>query len=224
MTTIDTQLMRLRADLDGAIRADLRRSGHRRRLARLSLVPALVLATGGAALAVVPGLGQPAPRRLTHTLRHLDRMLPPHIRDDPHRMSPDVRRLRVAARADGHVVYAERHDGIRCAVTASAAGNPDGWQCGPEAHGPGAHEIALISGGGGWTREQNAASGRVGAPTARTVEIRVAGVARAVVARVGVDGYFVAQLPDATLRSNRAPALTLTARDARGTVVARAQP
>jgi hypothetical protein len=221
MSTIDTELTHLRADLAGAVRADLRRSARRRRLARLSLVPALVLASAGVAAAVVGGLGGPAPDRVTHSLQRLDHLLPPSVRDAPHRESPDLQRLRVVAQADGHVVYAEQHDGIHCAVTASADGRPDGWQCLPTAKQPGPHEIGLITGGGGSTREQNFAAGRVGAPSARTVEIRVAGAPDPLVARVGLDGYFVAQLPDATMNASRAPSLAITALDRDGTVVAR---
>jgi hypothetical protein len=58
MSTIDQSLARVRADLRMAVQRDIRRRRHRRRIARLVIIPAVVLASGGAAIAFAAQLGE----------------------------------------------------------------------------------------------------------------------------------------------------------------------
>jgi hypothetical protein len=221
MTTIEQNLARVRADLRAAVQRDLRRRARRRRLARAGLVPAFVLATAGAAMAIVPTLGDPAPERLKADLEQKDSlrqaMTPPVPR---HRESPEGDRLTLVARGPDQLLYGSvEPSGAWCAVESTLDGVALGWVCHRAAVAGGPDDVTFISLGGGSTRAQNVVSGRVGDPSARTVRISAPGM-EPVVADVGDLGFFIAQLPDSTLGAQTPPTPSAEALDAEGNVVA----
>jgi hypothetical protein len=231
MIPTESGLARLRADLCLVVERDVRRRARRRRLWQLALVPALALSTASAAVAVIPTLGQPAPAGVRHNLTRLERIVSRAKDQNGHPLAnmvaPNAGGLTVAARSGDQVLYTERHNGIRCAVQADARDRPQGWQCEDWSEGPGPHGINLISLGGGSTRDDNFASGRVIDPSARSVSIRVAGIRAPVTGKIGLDGYFLVRMPDSLVVSSptggdRPPRVVVTATAAAGRVVGRA--
>ena len=222
MNTLEQNLARVRADLRAGVQRDLRRRARRRRLARFGLVPAFVLTSAGAATAIVPTLGAPAPERLKAHLEEAERFVQaatPEV--DRHREGPDGDRLTLVARSDDWLIYGSvEPSGAWCAVTTTAAGQTHGWTCHRAAVAGGPDDVVFVTLGGGATRAQNVVSGRVGDPSARTVRISVPGEDEPVIADVGHLGFFIAQLPDSTLGAAAPPALMAEALDAEGDVVA----
>lgn len=230
MSTLDHDLARVRADLRAAVQRDIRRAARRRRIARLGIAPVAVLMSAGAAVAVVPQLGDPAPESLTARLERAlaerrELGLPDLIN------APDGKRLTLAAVGDSRLLYgAVEPSGAWCAVNTTTAGLLLGWVCREAAKAGRPDEVTFIAMGGGYTRAGNIVSGRVGAPSARTVHIQLSGWSEPIVTPVQRLGFFLAQLPDGTLRSgpgagDHRVALTVglsaKALDADGKVVAR---
>ena len=220
MTTLEHDLDRLREQLRRAVAADLRRRARRRRrAAHIALVPALALTAGGAAVAVAPVLDGPAPPRVQ---RGFDDTLrtPPSTPFLPEAGS----KLRLWARDGDLALYGHLSpQGTVC--TLADRGAPAATACSSDWERPGPDAITMNSIGGATDREQNVATGQVGARDAVTVEISAPGVPNAARVPVGHDGWFIAQLPDSLLGSldpdSRPPALSVVARDGSGAVVAR---
>jgi hypothetical protein len=242
MSTIDHDLARVRADLRAAVQRDIRRRTRRRRIARLVIIPAVVLtsvgaaiafasqlgepdleSTAGPAIALTPQLGDPAPKSLTARLdRDLARMrerVAPKVADRIN--GPDGRRLTLAAIGEYTLIYgAVQPSGAWCAVDTTTTGRLQGWVCHEASKAGRPDEVIFTSSGGGWTRAHNIVAGRVGQPSARTMRIHVPGPSEPVVTPVQRLGFFIAQLPDSTLRSQQHVALFAEALDADGKVVA----
>jgi hypothetical protein len=221
MTTLEHDLDRLREQLRLATAADLRRRARRRRrILRAAVVPGVALAAGGVAFAVVPALNEPAPPQLQKSFDDLYSQVP-----DRPPFLPEGTKLSLWAR-DGDLAFygASRPSGTWCGLFARA-GVIQSVSCVSVGPRPGPDEIRFDSIGGATHRAANFASGQVGAPDAVTIEISARGVAETVKVPVGHDGWFVAQLPDATLGSlepeAKPPMLTAVARDAGGAIVAR---
>ena len=226
MTSLDDSLARLRADLLDATRADLRRSRRRRRLTRMAVVPASLLALSGTALALGPLSSEPAPPGVQQQFG----------RDRAEVFDPGVpgpgTRLFEVAREDDHVLYAGDGNEGWCAAMGTRAGaerRTDGFTCVSADH-PRRGEIALIRAGGGSERWGHVAAGRVGAD-AVWIDIFLT-TGESVTGRVSPNGYFVVSLPDSVLTPSplplpkpgeidRAPVAAAAARDADGRVVAR---
>jgi hypothetical protein len=227
MNTIDHRLAHVRADLRAAVQRDIRRRSRRRRIARLGVVPAVVLATAGAAVAIVPRapqLADPAPEsliaRLNSDLARTRERVGPKVAE--HIDGPQGGRLTLAAIGEDELIYGDvEPSGAWCAVRTSTAGLLHGWVCHEAAKAGRPDEVVFVAMGGGSTRAENVASGRVGEPSARTVRIHVPGHGEPVVTLVQRLGFFVARLPDSTLGSQLPVALVAEALDADGTVVAR---
>jgi hypothetical protein len=222
--SIDYDLARVRADLRAAVQRDILRRTRRRRIARLGIVPAVVLTSAGAAIALAPQLGDPAPEsltdRLNRDLTHLREQVGPKVAD--HIAGPDGRRLTLAAIGEYALIYgAVEPSGAWCAVNTTTAGRLQGWVCHEASKAGRADEVVFASLGGGSTRAENVVSGRVGQPSARTVRIHLPGQSEPIVTPVQRLGFFIAQLPDSTLRSQQPVPLFAEALDADGTVVAK---
>jgi len=151
MSTIDHELARVRGDLRAAVQRDIRHHTRRRRIARLVIIPAVVLtsavvaiafavqlgepdleSTAGPAIASAPQLGDPAPKSLTARLdRDLARMRAragPKVAD--HISGPDGRRLTLAAIGEYTLIYgAVEPSGAWCGVDTTTAGRLQGWVC-----------------------------------------------------------------------------------------------
>jgi hypothetical protein len=224
MSTIDHDLARVRADLRAAVQRDIGRRARRRKIARVGIVPILVLMSAGAAVAFVPRLGDPAPdsltARLERDLARLREQAGPKVAD--HINAPDGKRLTLAAVGDSTLLYgAVEPSGAWCAVDTTTAGQLQGSVCHEAAKAGRPDEVVFIAMGGGSTRAQNVVSGRVGAPSARTVHIHLPGWSEPIVTPVQRLGFFITQLPDSTLRAGHPIPLTAQALDADGKVVAR---
>jgi hypothetical protein len=223
MTTLEHDLDRLREQLRLAVAADLRRRARRRRAAHIALVPALALTAGGVAVAVTPVLDGPAPPRVQRSFD--DALRSSAGTPDRPRFLPEAgSKLRLWARDGDLALYGHLSpQGSVC--TLADRGAPAAMACSSGWERPRRDAIRMSAIGGATEREQNVATGQVGAPDAVTVEISAPGVPNAARVPVGHDGWFVAQLPDSLLgslgRDARPPALTVLARDASGTVVAR---
>jgi hypothetical protein len=217
MSTLELELERLRASLRAATAADLRRRSRRRRLvARLAVVPALALVGGGVAVAVDPPWGEPAPPAVQQTF---DQSV-------PKLGGAHGSRLTVWARDGEQVLYgSSASDGRWCVSIVDPMS--DAINCRQVAERPKPGEITMLAVGGATARAGNAAAGEVSAPTAETVSITVPGEDEPTVVRVGHNGFFIAQLPDSTLREPgrgegaRPAELTVVARDGAGDIVAR---
>jgi hypothetical protein len=243
MSTIDHGLARVRADLRVAVQRDIRRRRRRRRIAQLVIIPALVLTSAGAAVAFVaqlgepdlessagpaialaPQLGDPAPKSLTARLdRDLARMrkqVGPKVA--AHINAPHGSRLTLAAIGKHGLLYGDvKPSGAWCAVATTTAVRLRGWVCHEASKAGRPGQVVIVGGGGGGTRAENTVSGRVVEPTtARTVRIHV-GQSELVVTPVQRLGFFIAQLPDSTLRSQHPAPLSAEALDADGKVVAK---
>jgi hypothetical protein len=223
MSTIDHHLARVRADLRAAVQRDIRRRKRRRRIARLSVVPAVVLTSAAGAVAFVPQLGDPAPQSLTDQLNR-DRarsreMVGPRLAE--HIELPRGERLTLAAIGESRLIYAAvEPSGAWCAADTSMGAQLEGWVCHEASKAGRPDEVVFMKVGGGSTRAQNIVSGRVGEPSARTVQIHLPGAGEPIVAPVQRLGFFIAQLPDSTLGSQHPISLSATALDADGNVVA----
>jgi hypothetical protein len=243
MSTIDHGLACVRADLRVAVQRDIRRRQHRRRIARLVIIPAVVLASAGAAIAFAAQLGEPdpessagpaiasalqlgdpAPKSLTD---RLDRDLARRRKQvDPkvaaHINAPQGSSLTLAAIGNQGLLYGQvKPSGAWCAVHTTTAVRLRGWVCHQASKAGRPGQVVVVGGGGGGTRAENTVSGRVVEPTtARTVRIRV-GQSELVVTPVQRLGFFIAQLPDSTLRSQHPVPLSVEAFDADGKVVAK---
>jgi hypothetical protein len=243
MSTIDHGLARVRADLRVAVQRDIRRRTSRRRIARLVIIPAVVLASAGAAIAfaaqlgepdpestagpaiaLAPQLGDPAPKSLTARLdgdlARMRKQVGPKVA--AHINAPQGSRLTLAAIGTHGLLYGDvKPSGAWCAVNTTTAVRLRGWVCHEASKAGRPGQVVIVGGGGGGTRAENTVSGRVVEPTtARTVRIH-AGQSEPVVTPVQRLGFFIAQLPDSTLRSQHPVPLSAEALDADGTVVAK---
>jgi hypothetical protein len=220
MTTLEQDLDRLRERLRLAIEADLRRRARRRRrAAHVALVPALALTAGGVAVAVGPVLDGPAPPRVQRAFDDAFRTPAPGPR-----IGEAGSKLRLWARHGDLALYGHLSpQGSVC--TLADRGMPAAMACSSDWERPAPDAIRMSGIGGATDREQNVATGQVGAPDAVTVEISAPGTPDAAQVTVGHDGWFIAQLPDSLLGSlepdAKPPMLSVVARDASGAVVAR---
>jgi hypothetical protein len=242
MSTIDQGLARVRADLRVAVQRDIRRRQRRRRIARLVIIPAVVLTSAAAAIAfaaqlgesdpessadpaisLAPQLGDPAPKSLTARLDRdlalMRKRVGPKVA--AHLNAPQGSRLTLAAIGEHGLLFGDvKRSGAWCAVNTTTAVRLRGWVCHEPSKAGRPGQVVFAGGGGGGTRAENTVSGRVVEPTtARTVRIRV-GESEPVVTPVQRLGFFIAQLPDATLHSQHPVPLLAEALDADGEVVA----
>ena len=224
MTTLERDLDRLRERLRLAITEDLRRrSRRRRRVGRIAFLPALALTAGGVAVAVAPVLQSPAPPRVQRSFDDALRA-PVDVPDRTPFLPEAGSKLRLWARDGDLALYGHLSpQGSVC--TLADRGMPAAMACSSDWERPAPDAIRMSGIGGATEREQNVATGQVGAPDAVTVEISAPGTPDAAQVTVGHDGWFIAQLPDSLLGSlepdAKPPMLTVVARDASGTVVAR---
>ncbi len=220
MSTLASDLERLRASLHAATAADVRRHARRRRVVvRLAVVPALALVGGGVAVAVSPPWGQPAPADVQQTFDQIVSRLG----------GEGGRPLTLWARDGDQALYGSSSTaGDSCVSLVDPMSR--GAQCGAVTRPPRPGEIAMLAVGGASDRAGNAAAGQVSAPDATTVSITAEGEQKPTVVPVGHKGFFVAQLPDSTLQQpgrsgeSKPPQITVVARNAAGEIVARTSP
>lgn len=221
--TIDvtTCLARLRGDLMVAIAADQLRSRRRRRTRLGCLALALALAIGGTSVAATRGLFSPAPDDVRSTFDALDGV------------GVDASKAIRIGVIDDHPAYAApTADGGFCLYFAPNPGaiqrsGPSGSSCLPG--GTESDEIAIdvsVGHDGGFL------FGRVGAESAVTVEIAVPNGGGTLTRPVAEERFFLADFPPKAWQALTADdgtishpawieAITVTAMDAQGSVVAR---
>jgi hypothetical protein len=218
MTVHDQQLEQLGTALRAAVARDIHvRTRRRRRVLRWSLVPVLGLSVTGAAFAISPLWGEPAPPEVQGAFDQAQTVTVPASAALPG--IPAGTKLTLWA-ADGDLrAYGTRVGGETCLmyVKRAAPGDMVGT-CRDDTPAPGGIRFDLVGDG--------TVSGQVTDPTATSVSVALPGDRPPVDVRVGFEGWFVAQLSDTPLVGPPPPGppapVTVTARDADGAVVAQA--
>jgi hypothetical protein len=216
-----TCLARLREDLVLAIAADQLRSRRRRRVRLAGLAIAAMVAVGGTSVAATTGLFSAAPDDVKSVFDGLEGS------------GVDASKAIRIGVIDEHAAYAApTADGGFCLYFAPNPGavqrsGPSGSSCLPG--GTKSDEIAInvsLGHDGGFV------FGRVGAENAATVEISVPNGGGVLTGPVAEERFFLVDLPPNAMRAlmvdgvisdtARIEAITVTAMDAQGSVVARA--
>jgi hypothetical protein len=198
-----------------------RRIADRRRRKRLGRSTAMLtvgaLAVAGVAAGAVRLLGSPAPAHVQADLQAVDRGLPADLR-----LNPDVTNARSVAETATSVLYAARlQDGGFCSEIVTAGGRGRGSTCSTAADVAGRPmEITLPS--DDTPSSPVTVGGRVNARDAMTLELRYGGQGPTDAISLGDDRFFVFDVPAEHVELAHSSDLVLTARNARGAVVARA--
>lgn len=233
MIDVTTYLARVREDLVLAIAADQLRSRRRRRVRLAGLAAAATLVVVGGSVAATTGLFSPAPESVKDTFAGLN---------DATGGGIDASKAIKIGVIDDHAAYAApTDDGGFCLYYASnPRSGPTGSTC--TGHDAAAGEIVLnvsLGTDGGFV------FGRIGEASATTVEIELPGRGGRISAPVGQDRFFLVNLPESAMRAltvevpvgpkdpptkdggpirsfdlSRIDAITATARDAEGAIVA----
>ena len=168
---------------------------------------------GGAAAAATSILGEPAPDPVRAHLAELDKGLPADLR-----YNPDLADARAVAATDSGVLYAaDLAGGGYCVEVASAGDQPRGDTCVPN---PAAQPIEVIAPLPADDRAPLLVGGRLDGAGLATLTVRYgSGAARPV--SLGLDKYFLLEVPAADRAAALADGLRLTGLDAAGQVAAR---
>jgi hypothetical protein len=224
MTVHEEQLEQLGTALRAAVARDIRvRARRRRRVLRWSLVPVVGLSLTGAAFAISPLWGEPAPPKVQSAFDQQQAQtmqLPANVALPA---IPAGTKLTLWAADGDQRVYGTRVGDESCLLYV-LKDTPTVGTCRDQTPAPDGIRFDLV--GGATTHEGNLVSGQVTDPRATSVSIALPGGQPPIEVPVGFEGWFVAQLPDTTLGttapSSRPVGVTVTARDAKGTVVAQA--
>jgi hypothetical protein len=192
--------------------ARMRRRGRRSRLVAVAVAAVLV---GGAAAAAAAVLGRPAPDPVRAHLAELDRGMPPDLRYNP---NLDNARA-VAATASGALYAADLPDGGYCIETTSAYDQPRGATClrGPQASVRPVEVLAPIPPN---DQAPLLIGGRLNGADLKTLEVAYGGGAASPI-RLGLDRYFLIQVPATDQATALADGVQLIALNSHRQVAAR---
>jgi hypothetical protein len=209
----------LRSDLLVAYAGLLARSRRRRVLARGVVVCSLgVLVLAGAALGTAALLGRPAPPHVKKEIASVDQGLPADLR-----LNPDVEHARAVAATETATLYAASlHDGGSCTELVTAGDRGRGATCTTGAQLTSRPlDVTMPFDDQAGPDSPVAVGGRVNAEAGASLQALYADGSSDPVP-LGEDRYFLFEVPAAHRPSVHASGLELEARDAHGSVVARA--
>jgi len=191
-----------------------RRHRGRSRLVALAVAGVLV---GGAAAAAATVLGRPAPDPVRAHLAELDRGMPPDLRYNPNLNNAHA----VAATASGTLYAADLPDGGYCIETTSAHDQPRGATC-LRASQASVRPVEVLAPIPPNDEAPLLIGGRLNGADLETLEVVYGGGAASSV-RLGLDRYFLLQVPATDQATALAHGAQLIARDSHRHVMARVQ-
>jgi hypothetical protein len=203
-------------DLHGGIEELAARQRRRRRIVATAAVIAGALAVGGAAFGTSKLLGQPAPEHVRADLAGVDTGLPSDLR-----LNPDVANARAVATSESSTLYAaDLADGGHCTEIVTGDGRGRGAICRTAADlADEPIELTLPSDDGAGAAAPVTLGGRLNVRAGR-LDVQYGTTTRVI--PLGVDGYFVFDVPARDRAAAHSSAIVVTARGAGGSVVARA--
>ena len=190
-------------------------SKRRRRRSRLVAVAAAAVLVGGGAAAATTIVGRPAPDPVRAHLAELDQGMPPDLRYNPDLSNAHA----VAATTSGTLYAADLPDGGYCIEAASADHQPRGGTC-VRASAAAVQPVEVLAPIPPDDDAPLLIGGRLNSADLETLEVIYEGHAASPVP-LGLDRYFLIQVPAADQATALTDGARLTALDSHGHVAAR---
>ena len=187
----------------------------RRRRSRLVAVAVAAVLVGGATAAAATVLGRPAPDPVRAHLAELDRGLPPDLRDNPNLNNAHA----VAATASGALYAADLPDGGYCIEATSAHDQPRGATC-VRASQASARPVEVLAPIPPNDHAPLLIGGRLNRSDLKSLEVGFGGGTASPV-RLGLDRYFLIQVPATDQAAALSDGAQLTAINSHRQVAAR---